>query len=79
MSLIVSTAQSHFLQNRVAQFFILVGLILLVAIGHIPLIETYTTLVGGLPLWLWIQLGVVGVLLGVAWIATGRIMPIEEQ
>lgn len=51
----------------------------IIAIGHIPLIDGYTTLLLGLPAWLWIQLGVIAFLLILAWIATERILPSEVR
>ena len=58
-------------ENRRGAFVVLVGLILAIAVGHLVIIEGLTTIVLGLPLWIWAHLAVVGLLLGLAWIATG--------
>lgn len=56
-------------------FPIIVAVMLAIAAGHLYVIEGLTDLYLGLPLWLWIQLLVIAVLFGFAWIATGLATP----
>lgn len=58
-------------RDRRTLFAVVVGAMLLVAAGHLYAIQGATTLVAGLPAWLWLHLGVVAVLLAAAWLATG--------
>lgn len=60
--------------DRRLSFVVLVVAMVIVAAGHLYLIQGLTTLVAGLPLWIWLHLVVVGVLLFAAWIATGLAM-----
>lgn len=64
--------------HRPLVFILLIGLIFLIAVGHLPIIADATSIVFGLPVWLWVQISVIVVLLGLAWIATG-LLPIEER
>ena len=57
--------------DRRGLFVLLVLMMLAVAIGHLFVIQDFTTLHFGVPLWLWLHILVVGVLLALAWIATG--------
>lgn len=50
-------------------FVALLVLLLAVAIGHLYAIEGLTTLYGGLPLWSWLQLGIVAGMLVITWFA----------
>ena len=65
-------------QRRRALFGALVGAIVAVAWGHLYLVEGLTTIRLGLPVWLWLQLGVIAALLGLAWIAIG-LVPRRER
>jgi hypothetical protein len=47
----------------------LLALLLVIAVGHLYAVTGLTTLYLGLPLWIWLQLGVVTIMLGIAWIA----------
>ena len=47
----------------------LLVLLLVIAVGHLYVLAGLTDLYLGLPLWLWLQLVVVSVMLGLAWIA----------
>ena len=52
--------------------YVLIGLVLLllgIAVGHLYLLQGLTALYLGLPRWLWLQIIVVSVMLGVAWSA----------
>ena len=49
----------------------LVGALLALAAGHQYLLADWTTLYLGLPAWLWAQLGVIGVMFVIAWLAVG--------
>ena len=51
-------------------FGLLVLVMLALAAGHLFLIQGLTSVVLGLPVWLWVHLAVVGILLGLAWLAT---------
>lgn len=53
---------------------VFVGLLtalLAIGVGHLYALRGRTELVLGLPAWLWIQLAVVAVMLGLAWAAVG--------
>lgn len=50
-------------------FYALVALLLAIAIGHLYLIASLTDRYLGLPLWVWVELVVVFVMVGIAWIA----------
>lgn len=56
----------------------LVAAIVAVAWGHLYLVEGLTEIRLGLPVWLWLQLGVIGALLGLAWVAIG-LVPRRER
>ena len=47
----------------------IVVLILVIAVGHLYLLSGLTTRYFGLPLWVWVQLGVIAFMLVLAWIA----------
>ena len=49
----------------------LLALLVAIAVGHLYALAGLTDLYLGLPLWLWLQLVVVSVMLGLAWIAVG--------
>lgn len=50
-------------------FYGLVALLLLLAVGHLYLLQGFTDRYLGLPLWLWLQILVVFAMVGIAWIA----------
>lgn len=50
-------------------FGLLLAVLLVLAVGHLYAFSGLTTLYLGLPLWVWLQLGTVTVMLVVAWIA----------
>ena len=50
-------------------FAALLAVLLVIAVGHLYVFSGLTTLYLGLPLWVWLQLGVVSLMLGIAWIA----------
>jgi len=50
-------------------FWGLVALVVAIGVGHLYVLSGLTALVLGLPLWLWLQLGVVAAMLGLAWVA----------
>ena len=50
-------------------FFGLILLLLGITIGHLYLFHGLTALYLGLPVWLWVQIVVVSVMLGLAWTA----------
>jgi hypothetical protein len=64
-------------RQRIA-FGALVATIVAVAWGHLYLVEGLTTIRLGLPVWLWLQVGVIAALLGLAWIAVG-LVPRRER
>lgn len=56
----------------------IVVLLLVIAVGQwflfdlltaLPPVDSVTTLYLGVPLWLWLQLGIVGIMLVLAWVA----------
>ena len=47
---------------------------LAIAVGHVLLIADFTTFYLGVPLWLWLHLGVVVVLLAMAWVVVERLL-----
>lgn len=57
-------------RSRLLLFVAIVTLMLLIAVGHLPIIEERESLVRGLPLWMWLHWGVLAILLGLAWLAT---------
>lgn len=63
--------------NRTAAFVLLVVTIVTIAVGHLYLITDFTSLYVGVPLWLWFHLGVLALLLILAWIAIDRILFVE--
>ncbi len=54
------------------RFVVLVLVMLGIALGHLFVIGRFDSLVLGLPAWLWVQVAIVAVLFGLAWIATDR-------
>jgi hypothetical protein len=54
-------------------FLILTLATLVIAGGHLYLLGGLSEIRLGLPTWLWIQLGVIGVLLVLAWVAIGLV------
>lgn len=56
--------------DRPVAFVVLTAIMLVIAGGHLYVIGDFTAVSLGLPVWLWVQLGVVVVLLALAWIAT---------
>lgn len=50
-------------------FIALIALLLTIAWGHWYFVAGYTTLYLGLPGWLWVQLGIILLLLAIAWLA----------
>lgn len=50
-------------------FVLLLAVTLVIAIGHLFLIADFTALQWGVPVWLWMHLATLVVLLGLAWIA----------
>lgn len=65
--------------NRPLSFLLLVAAMLAIAVGHLYLLRGLTTVYVGVPLWLWVQLLVVAVLFGMAWIATELVSPIGRR
>ncbi len=59
---------------RPATVAIAVLVMLGIAIGHVFLIADFTTFYLGIPLWLWLHLGVVAVLLVMAWTLVERVL-----
>ncbi|ERH10792.1 MAG: hypothetical protein J07HX64_02571 [halophilic archaeon J07HX64] len=45
-------------------------LLLVIAVGQLYLLGGFTELYLGVPLWLWLQLAILTVMLGLAWVAT---------
>lgn len=43
-----------------------------IAVAHLYFVGEFTGTVAGLPSWLWLQVGIVGSLFVLAWIATAR-------
>ena len=67
-----TTAVSRILSDGPATKYVFVGLLVLllvIAVGHLPAITGLTDRYLGLPLWVWVQLVVVTIMLGIAWIA----------
>lgn len=62
-------------RDRTVAFVVLTAVMLAIAAGHFYLIGAFTAVYLGLPLWLWLQLGVVAILLALAWVATDAISP----
>ncbi|MFW5973871.1 MAG: hypothetical protein ACOCPZ_00630 [Natrialbaceae archaeon] len=56
----------------------LVAVIVGIAWGHLYLVEGLTTIRLGLPVWLWLQIGVIAASLGLAWVAIG-LVPRRER
>lgn len=56
----------------------LVTLLLALAVGHLYLIEGFTDLYLGLPLWVWLELLVVFAMVGIAWIAVQLVATATE-
>lgn len=56
-----------------ALFGALVVAIVVVAWGHLYLVAGLTAIRLGIPVWLWLQLGVIAALLGLAWAAIGLV------
>lgn len=50
-------------------FVTLIVALLAIAVTHLYVLRGVTTLYWGLPLWLWIQLIVIAIMLGIAWLA----------
>ena len=48
----------------------IVTLLLVIAVGQLYLLDGFTRLFLGVPMWLWLQLVVLTVMLGLAWVAT---------
>lgn len=55
--------------GRRGAFVTLAVAIVVVAAAHLFVIQGLTTIRLGLPVWLWLQLGVITALLGLAWLA----------
>ncbi len=55
------------------RFAVAVVLLGLGAVGHLYVIASWTEVYAGLPLWIWVQLLVLFVLLGIARIAVGTL------
>ena len=64
--------------TEVVRFLIIVGVMILIAAGQLFIVGRFESVVIGLPLWVWMQLGFIVILLGLAWIATSLVMPDEE-
>lgn len=47
----------------------LLSLLMLIAAGHIYLIEPLASIHFGLPLWIWVQLGILAIMMLIAWYA----------
>jgi len=60
-------------------FSALVALLLVIAVGHLYLIDGLTALYLGLPLWVWVQLLVVFAMLAIAWIAVDVVADATEE
>ena len=58
---------------------LLILAMLVIAAGHLYVIGGFTDLYVGLPLWLWLQLGIIVVLFVLAWIATGIATPAGRE
>jgi len=48
----------------------IVALLVVIGVGQLYLLGGFTGLYLGVPLWLWLQLAVLTVMLGLAWVAT---------
>lgn len=66
-------------RRRLYVFVILVLAILVIAAGHLFLIDGLTAIQFGLPMWLWIQVAVIALLLVLAWVATGLVPETETE
>ena len=80
------TAQTAKLGDRLSTLpsakYVFVGLVFLllgIAVGHLYLIHGLTTLYLGLPLWLYLQIAAVAVMLGLAWTATRVVAAASEE
>lgn len=62
-------------RNRPVAFALLTALMLAIAAGHLYVVAAYTAVLLGLPVWIWLQLGVVAVLLALAWVTTDLVTP----
>lgn len=65
-------------RRDVGRFILLVVAMIGIAAGQLFVLGDLETLVQGLPLWVWAHLGIVVLLLVLAWIATGMVTPTEE-
>ena len=54
-------------------------LLVVVAVGHLYVLEGLTALYLGLPLWVWLELGVVFAMLGIAWFAVQLVATASEE
>lgn len=62
------------IEERAVAFLALIVAILAISAGHLFVIDDFTTFYLGVPLWLWIHLGVLVLLLVLAWTASERVL-----
>lgn len=60
-------------------FYGLILSLLVIAIGHLYVLEGVTELYLGLPLWIWVQLVVVFAMVGIAWIAIQLVAAVRRE
>lgn len=58
-------------RNDIVGFALIVAVMLLIAAGQLFVFADLETLYLGLPFWVWAQLVLLSLLLGLAWLATG--------
>lgn len=52
------------------RFVVVVAVMLAIAVGHLFVLGEFTGRIRGVPTWLWLQVVIVALLFGCAWIAT---------
>lgn len=60
------------------RFTVITSIIVGISISHLYIIGNYSTIYLGIPLWAWVQLCILGVMLGLAAIASKPVLPEEE-
>ena len=69
--MLVKTFESQ--RREVIAFLALLAVMVAVAAGQLFVLAELDSTIFGLPVWVWVHLGILIVLLGLAWIATGLV------